>query len=466
MNNTTLPSFIFGYWRPWKEDSKVLDSYLDYIKDVSLVKYGADSVGKYINQASQIQVQAINQLGIEVGRGMKVLSGQMKEINSGLNIISSQIDELSAELRFINRNIDLQIEQQKLGNILLQNISELLRLPDNEKERQRCIELGVKFFVNAQKDADLFDDALKYFLKAESFMEQDYFVLHRIGSIYLYVEKHLNPEKAMEYFVRAAKYAIVDSDPKSIQLANVLNGNFKSNSILNNDLSKIEILAAESYEKASFSAYVLGKFSDAVKLQSKALAYLPNTQNRYLLSKYQARNGNSIDAAENLSNCIDENPFIFIIVADLKEIDLANDEVVIKMLSEKNEKVNRDIDSMIDDLKTDLLLSKNCQNEIDILSDLKKESFEIKVQYKKILSQYRRTLRVDDPEFMELEKEIDILIKTLKHGVFRSFTKEKTRILIKDLTDLKELPIQEMQTVYLKVKQEIANDLTHSFFFK
>ena len=137
----TTPSFAFGYWRPWKEGSSVIDSYLDYTKDVSLVKYGADTVGQYINQASKEQVQAINELGQAIGRGMNVLSNQMSVINQTLG--------------FLNRNMDIQIEQQKLSNLLLQNIAELLRVPDSEKERQHSIELGIKFFVNASKDPDL-----------------------------------------------------------------------------------------------------------------------------------------------------------------------------------------------------------------------------------------------------------------------------------------------------------------------
>ena len=41
------PSFVLGYWRPWKDNSNFIDSYLDYRKDVSLAKYGADgAVGK------------------------------------------------------------------------------------------------------------------------------------------------------------------------------------------------------------------------------------------------------------------------------------------------------------------------------------------------------------------------------------------------------------------------------------
>ena len=92
----TTPSFVFGYWRPWKDNSNFIDSYLDYSKDVSLAKYGADTVGKYINQASKQQVHAINKLGQAVGRGMNVLSNQMTDVNDTLS--------------FLNRNMDIQVE--------------------------------------------------------------------------------------------------------------------------------------------------------------------------------------------------------------------------------------------------------------------------------------------------------------------------------------------------------------------
>jgi hypothetical protein len=90
MSNIVIrtPSFVFGYWRPWKEDSNLFDSYLDYAKDVSLAKYSADTVGKYINQASKEQIQAINQLGQAVGRGLNVLSNQMSDINDTLGFLN------------------------------------------------------------------------------------------------------------------------------------------------------------------------------------------------------------------------------------------------------------------------------------------------------------------------------------------------------------------------------------------
>ncbi len=215
MNNLTnirpkSPDFIFGYWRPWKEKSDIIDSYLDYARDKELAKYGADTVGTYIAQASKEQVNSINNLARQVGIGIDLLSNKLSEISTGLN--------------FLNRNIGIQIEQQKLSNLLLQNISELLRVPDSEKERQHAIELGINFFVKAQKDDDLFDDSLEELLKAESLMKQDYFVLHRLGLIYMHAPKHINVEKALGYFIKAAKYAVVENDPNAMRLINALNG--------------------------------------------------------------------------------------------------------------------------------------------------------------------------------------------------------------------------------------------------
>ena len=213
MSNITVttPSFVFGYWRPWNEKSNFTESYLDYVKDVSLVKYGADVVGNYIQAASREQVSAIQELGNSIGRG--------------LDVLSDKLDDVKSELRFLNANTEILIEQQRLSNILLGDIIELLRVSDSEKERQHSIELGVKFFINAQKDFSLFDDALEQFVKAEALMKQDYFVLHRIGCIHLYVESHLDIEKARDYFIRSAKYSSVETGTDAARLANALTEN-------------------------------------------------------------------------------------------------------------------------------------------------------------------------------------------------------------------------------------------------
>jgi len=72
-----------------------------------------------------------------------------------------------------------------------------------------------------------FCHALNELLEAEKLMHADYFVLHRIGMIYLYVPELANLENALAYFTRAGKYAAVESDPKAARLSNILNKHVK-----------------------------------------------------------------------------------------------------------------------------------------------------------------------------------------------------------------------------------------------
>ena len=425
------PSFVFGYWRPWKENSNVIDSYLDYTKDVSLVKYGADTLGKYINQASKEQVQAIDHLGQAIGRGMS-------DINDSLG--------------FLNRNMDIQIEQQKLSNLLLQNISELLRVPDSEKERQHSIELGIKFFVNAIKDPDLYADALEELLKAESLMKQDYFVLHRIGCIYLHVNKYINPEKALDYFLRAAKYAIVESDPGAVRLANALTNNFNTaNSELNNYEKQIGLLAADSYEKAAFAAYVLGRFEDAVNYQSKSVKLNNVTQYRFLLAKYQVRNGEIDEGVKNLSKCIDDEPVFA--VASLKEIDLINEPSITEMLSKKNKQIDSEITNLIDQFRT--TKSDVAKKNLAELKTLSTQSYEVKVSK---LIKYRSTKASIETKIKELKKQISELAKDSASFILLTIDDKKRNEIISDLQNSTNLQYEEMKLIYSKCEAEISKD--------
>ncbi len=77
------------------------------------------------------------------------------------------------------------LDEAKTSHLLQENIAELLRIPDSQKQRQHHIEMGLKFLKNALKDEDLYRDALQELLEAEKLMPYDYFVLHRIGMIHL-----------------------------------------------------------------------------------------------------------------------------------------------------------------------------------------------------------------------------------------------------------------------------------------
>ncbi len=466
MNNMTptIPSFAFNYWRPWKEGSSVIDSYLDYRKDISLVKYGADTVGKYIQTASKEQVNAINKVGNDIGRGLNILSfltiENTNQTVNAINNLGSQIENIFSKtndsLTFINRKIDIQIEQQKISNLLLQNISELLRVPDSEKERQHSIELGLKFFVNAQKDSDLFVDALEELLKAETLMKQDYFVLHRIGCIYLYADKFINPERALEYFKKAAKYSSVESDPSALRLVNVLTSNSNSpNSEINNSIDKLHILTADSYEKAAFSAYILGDYNEAVLNQNKAFKYNPEPKNQFLLAKYQFRNGNISEAAENLDQAISLNHHFFDAVVQLADLDIAGEPASILVLENKINEVQSKLDALI-------ILSKKLKSEkVD----------QMIVEYGRLVTyaSKRNKLFLIDNELSKIEKEkeklfssIDLLINRLEKNDFHTFSEDKKSNLIKELNVFKDMPFERMASAFkllnLKVNSDFQED--------
>jgi tetratricopeptide (TPR) repeat protein len=430
------PSFVFGYWRPWKENSNLFDSYLDYVKDTSLVKYGADTVGQYILEASENQVIAINKLGEAIGLGMDVLSGQLREISS--------------ELTFLNKNVDILIEQNKLSNLLLQNIAELLRVPDSEKERQHSIELGIKFFVNARKDADLYQDALEQLCKAELLMKQDYFVLHRIGCIYLYVKEYINPEKALDYFIRAAKYASVESDPKAIRLINALaDKSSNPNSQSNSDINKIKHLAAESYEKAAFAAYVLGKNDDAVHFQSKAFNLNSTAQNRFILSKYHIRNQNISSAVENLDKAIEELPELTLAV--FREIDLMNEPKVLDLIEDKNRIIDEKISELINEWAQ--LPTNKSSVSVKKLEMLKNEKYDVKLkEYNELKLAAKNVLEA----LSNCKSSIDKLIKELKYSTYSTLQPHQIDSSIKDLKEARMLPLEEMQNKYHSIQSAIS----------
>lgn len=432
----TGPSFVMGYWRPWKENSNAFDSFLDYSKDWGLANYTASAVGTYIQEAASQQVDAINNLAYEIGYGMDVLSSQMKDV--------------SGELRFLNRNMDIQIEQQKLSNLLLQNIAELLRVPDSEKERQLCIEMGVKFLVNAAKDPDLYDDALEELHKAEELRKQDYFVLHRLGTIYLYAEKHMNPEKALGYFLLAAKYASVESDPKAMRLANVMTQSFDTvNS--SDSTESIKHLAADSYEKSAFACYVLGRFEEAEKNQHKALKLHSTSENKFLLAKYAVRSGNIDDGVKNLSSAVDEKPELMRGI--FKELDLVNEKSVLNLISNKNQEIDNEINKLRD--KWEKVESTKSANVIKELAKLSKKSYEVKISQLKLFEKKANEI---NKAIGAKDSEIDAYITQIKKATFCTLNLDEIQLKIDALLKAKDLPFEKKMEVFNTIKKEVDAD--------
>lgn len=348
------PSFFFSYWRPWKEDSSFIDSWGDYLRDTSLVRFGAEQIGKHIQQASHEQIEAIREashqqvaaIQMQTMAMAKIGEAQAMEIRNAAKYIGYHLKDVQQEISFLNRRMDIALEQQRLGLVLQNNIAQLLKIPDSEKERQQAITLGIQFFVNASKDADLFDDALEEFLKAEQMKKQDFFVLHRIGCIYLYTKKHLNPQLALDYFTRAGKYASVESSPDALRLVNLLTNSINAAyTKQTSDPQQIKLLAANSYEKAALASYILGDDKGAVAFQEKALIYDKSAKNAFSMAKYLIRSGQTAKAIKQLEWAIKTDPVL--IDAVFGDVDIAGAPETIELVIRKNSELDNHIEEAI-----------------------------------------------------------------------------------------------------------------------
>ena len=296
--------------------------YLDYLRDATLHKYTADAVGSFVQRASAEQVKAIGQLG---DRFQSVIGTQTAKLSSAIGGQTAQLTRHISQLQAattagfteVNHRLGaLQLSMQA-SNILLNNIAILLRIPDSEKQRQRHIEMGLKFLVNAQHDGDLFKDALDEFLKAENLHSQDYFVLQKIGMIYLYVPSLVNLRSAAEYLTRSGKYAGAESYTNSARSTNPLRmdpteeDEDEEDEETGMEPSEIAKLAVESYVAASRAEYALSNLDTALQLAQKAVKICPGLPGGQLqLAKCAAASSQPAIAVSSLRIAIGIRPGI------------------------------------------------------------------------------------------------------------------------------------------------------------
>lgn len=342
------PSFFLSYWRPWNEDSSLIDSWGDYLRDTSLVDYGTKKIGSFIQQASRDNVRAIEEAS-QMQAKATVASGMMqaKAIEQASKMIGFKIDGVSNELKFLNRRLDIAVEQQRINQL---NLEELLSIPDSEKERMKTIKTGIHFFMASSNDPDLFDDALEEFMKALDMKKQDYFVLHKIGCIYLFSQKHLDPEKALDYFIRAGKYAAADCLTNSSVGSEKLKGDFNYIDSTS-DRKHIRLLAADSYDKAALTSYILGDDSQAVHFQELAVKNHREGKNLFNLAKYQFRIGDN-NAINRLNDAVELDPDM--LNAIFCDADIVSSTLIPDFVNKKWAELGNDIEeAIIEQLSTD-----------------------------------------------------------------------------------------------------------------
>lgn len=332
-------SFFPTGWIKYPEE-KTWDRYKHYLRDKTLVQYGASLINTTIDNAAGKVVNSIDNLTNEVTRTIQNVGAK----------ICSHLTNIHQDLSALNRRTDIMIEQQRMSNLLLQNIAELLKIPNSEKERQQAITNGIRFLANASINSEMFNDALEEFLKAESYQKQDYFVLYRIGCIYLYSEEHIDPIKAFDYFSRAAKYAKVESDPNAVRMANLLTNSVNTayTQTMSN-ANSILLLAADSYEKAAFAAYVADDLPKAIEYQQKSNEVRNTPQGTFFLSKYQAHENNMEASLPLMEQAIDGNPNMA--AAVFQEVDMMVRPEIVQYVDDKDIEIKTGLEELVHDLK-------------------------------------------------------------------------------------------------------------------
>lgn len=234
-------------------------------------------------------------------------------ISEGLGYVTEGLQDVENAIFGLTNLLDCYlkaiVDEFRYNNLLTQNIALLLREPDSEKVRQKNIEKGLKFLNDAYRNPFFFNDALLFLGKAVEEDHTDYFVLHKIGLIYLYSHAHVNFEQAVAHFKKAATYSEVDTHPNAIRLARILLGDVRRPlSDQGRTVDEIRYLTGESLKEISIAYYVQGKFAESIGSAERAFTIAPTLlEAGFWLAKSLAASGSNDEAAKVLKSVIQQD---------------------------------------------------------------------------------------------------------------------------------------------------------------
>lgn len=246
-----------------------------FVKDINgQVKETGERLRYTISEETKNLIASNEILAETFGSGFNKVNGTLEwgfgRLEYAMQNVESAIDSLHSML---DDRLGHMLHYMEIQIMLQKGIWKELRIPDFKKEQRYYIQKGYDLYLDR-----LVEPALKSLLQAEASEEDfsEYKVLETIGHIYVGESECYNAEKALDYFIRAARFAEPErKNPKK---------------------------AAEYYMHASWAAYLLRNFSKAIELVQKSINLNPQlSRSHYFLAKYNAclRNtDNSVNALE------------------------------------------------------------------------------------------------------------------------------------------------------------------------
>lgn len=269
----------------------------------ALAMDSVNTISSNISRASAEQAKAISSAARSV---TSALEDGFEGMEDGLTDVAAAIEQVNDTLldiaRIMNEGFAMLADRLDQVNNRLDNIQQLLRIPDSQKQRVYHIEEGIKYLTNAYlegPESPFFADALDEFNKALAIERKDYYSLYRIGRIYYGSAKHYNLPLAETSFKTAARYCLAEAQSTTTT----------ANMLINNTAEKGASFftkeGAQALLYAAFCCYAQGKTDEALQLAQQA--WETNAQDYaagFTLAKYLFVKGNNRRALELLEHLI------------------------------------------------------------------------------------------------------------------------------------------------------------------
>jgi hypothetical protein len=304
-------------------------------------------------------------------KGFQQVVEQLDQANWRLNEINEGVGKLHAMLDW---KTDIIIEQLYINNNYLRQISELLRIPDSQKQKALHIENGLKYLQNALQSLDnkrLFDEALDEFQLSLNIDRKDFFSLHRLGLIHFYSTNHLDLNKAFTYFTDAAFHAIVESNIDNSQRNYSLSRYPKGKESREFYLEE----ASNSLIYASRCCYLLNNLQVGIQKAEEAWKLTPKfPEAGFQLAKMYGAANQAAVAANVLEEVISVNQFYA--VKAVEDIDLISHSNVQAKLELMRDKAVNEAKALLIDCKNKMIKGSQAEPFLnDIQSLIKSNSY-------------------------------------------------------------------------------------------
>jgi hypothetical protein len=380
-------------------------SYLDKIRETKGVneyyttilqtEYYQEIAKEVLNSSTKETNDLIKLFANSNNNKLKSIDSQILKLNNSLQEelieIADLFEKSNLELEDINNNLnDITdilgwgfnsiIEHQRVTNVLLSDISELLKIPDIEKERVHYIKEGLIQIENAFYDSDFYSYAIKSFRKCLQKKETDYFSYFQLGQIYLFSSIDFNFTEAKICFEKSCKFLRPEIlKQTTINTRNHLN-HLPSKEIFKPD--SITELYSECCYFLGVTNMLLGLYNEAINSLEESLKYKENMKVRYQYLKACFLFGNNITS--ELTEFITTNPLYFTITKH--DNDFINSKFIQILLDEIKEKELIEIKNNLEEIYKNKITSSRFDKRINEIIELSQGNYTSLTKAKDLLN--------------------------------------------------------------------------------